>query len=83
MQAIVLDNASNVRYIVSQDPAFFLEMRFEDEDRLTPIGIACQHGSIETLKVLVELGANQVKRVGGMRTTPICLAATYDHFDCV
>ena len=64
------------------DRAFYLEYKFTNKLKITPIGIACKLGSLQSLKVLVELGANQTKKIGWDKLTPLCYVAMYDHFEC-
>ena len=52
--------------------------------KLTPIGIACQHGSIDSLKLLVEeFQVNVTKKLGLNKFTPLSIASLYDKFECV
>jgi hypothetical protein len=56
--AIKHDNACNVRLIVEMDKDYHLERKFIGRSKITPIGVACKEGSLESLKVLIELGAS-------------------------
>jgi hypothetical protein len=40
------------------DKDFHLERKFVGRSKITPIGVACKEGSLESLKVLIELGAS-------------------------
>jgi len=61
---------------------FHLERKFIGRSKITPIGVACKEGSLESLKVLIELGASQTRKIGFEKLTPLCYAAMYDHFEC-
>lgn len=72
-----------MKFIIEQDIKHFLEIVDNKSKKITPIGYACQYGSKKTLKLLIELGANQIKKIGEQKMPPLSIAAMHDHFDCV
>lgn len=85
-RAIWRDSADNVRLLASLDVEKLLHKSVVERawnGGSTALGLACRIGSLASLKALVEMGANVLRKEGPCRGPPVITAATHNQFACV